>query len=49
MTQKEEGLFQSRLARHLDELRWLYMELYGIRTPAGRPTPTGTAAGSCWA
>ena len=29
MTQKEEGLFQSRLAQHLDELRWLYMELYG--------------------
>ena len=29
MTKKEEALFQSRLARHLDELRWLYMELYG--------------------
>ena len=29
MTKKEEVLFQSRLARHLDELRWLYMELYG--------------------
>lgn len=28
MTKKEEALFQSRLARHLDELRWLYMELY---------------------
>ena len=28
MTKKEEGLFQARLARHLDELRWLYMELY---------------------
>ena len=29
MTKKEEVLFQSRLARHMDELRWLYMELYG--------------------
>ena len=29
MTQKQEALFQSRLARHMDELRWLYMELYG--------------------
>ena len=29
MTKKEEALFQSRLTRHLDELRWLYMELYG--------------------
>ncbi len=28
MTKKEEALFQARLARHLDELRWLYMELY---------------------
>ena len=28
MTKKEEALFQSRLARRLDELRWLYMELY---------------------
>ena len=28
MTKKEEALFQSRLARHMDELRWLYMELY---------------------
>ncbi|MCI8762327.1 MAG: amylosucrase [Oscillospiraceae bacterium] len=28
MTKKEESLFQARLARHLDELRWLYMELY---------------------
>ena len=28
MTKKEEALFQSRLARCLDELRWLYMELY---------------------
>ena len=28
MTKKEEALFQSRLERHLDELRWLYMELY---------------------
>ena len=28
MTKKEEALFQTRLARHLDELRWLYMELY---------------------
>ena len=26
MTKKEEALFQSRLARRLDELRWLYME-----------------------
>ena len=29
MTKKEEQQFQDRLARHLDELRWLYMELYG--------------------
>ena len=29
MTKKEEALFQARLARHMDELRWLYMELYG--------------------
>ena len=46
MTKKEEALFQARLARHLDELRWLYMELYdngdmfaelcdGLRTYAG--------------
>ena len=28
MTKKEEALFQQRLSRHLDELRWLYMELY---------------------
>lgn len=28
MTKKEESLFQHRLSRHLDELRWLYMELY---------------------
>ena len=28
MTKKEESLVQARLARHLDELRWLYMELY---------------------
>ncbi len=29
MTKKEDALFQHRLTRHLDELRWLYMELYG--------------------
>ncbi len=28
MTKKEETLFQNRMARHMDELRWLYMELY---------------------
>ena len=28
MTKKEEQQFQDRLARHLDELRWLYLELY---------------------
>ena len=28
MTRKEESLFRARLDRHLDELRWLYMELY---------------------
>ena len=28
MTKKEETLFQARLGRHMDELRWLYMELY---------------------
>ena len=28
MTKKEETLFQQRLEHHLDELRWLYMELY---------------------
>ena len=25
----EDAVFQKRLARHHDELRWLYMELYG--------------------
>ena len=29
MTKGEETLFQNRLTRHMDELRWLYMELYG--------------------
>ena len=29
MTKKEEALYQNRLTRHIDELRWLYMELYG--------------------
>lgn len=29
MTQKDEKQFQQHLARHIDELRWLYMELYG--------------------
>ena len=24
----KQGTFEKRLARHLDELRWLYMELY---------------------
>ena len=28
MTQQEEAAFRTRLARHHDELRWLYMELY---------------------
>ncbi|MCI9668747.1 MAG: amylosucrase, partial [Oscillospiraceae bacterium] len=28
MTKKEEAQFQMRLAHHIDELRWLYMELY---------------------
>ena len=28
MTKQEEKRFQERLARHHDELRWLYMELY---------------------
>lgn len=28
MTKKEEMLFQDRMARHIEELRWLYMELY---------------------
>lgn len=28
MTRKEETQFQNRMARHIDELRWLYMELY---------------------
>ena len=26
---REDAVFQERLARHHDELRWLYMELYG--------------------
>ena len=26
---REDAIFQERLARHHDELRWLYMELYG--------------------
>lgn len=29
MTIHDERIFQQRLARHMDELRWLYMELYG--------------------
>ena len=29
MTEQENALFRARLARHHDELRWLYMELYG--------------------
>ena len=29
VTRKDDALFQARLARHIDELRWLYMELYG--------------------
>ena len=29
MTKNAEQQFQARLARHIDELRWLYMELYG--------------------
>ncbi len=28
MTKQDDLLFRQRLARHLDELRWLYMELY---------------------
>ena len=28
MTKTEESRFQARLSRHLDELRWLYLELY---------------------
>ena len=28
MTKQDEARFQERLARHHDELRWLYMELY---------------------
>ncbi len=28
MAEKEGILFQNRMARHMDELRWLYMELY---------------------
>lgn len=28
MAKKEEKLFQNRMARHMEELRWLYMELY---------------------
>ena len=28
MTKQEESRFEARLARHHDELRWLYMELY---------------------
>ena len=27
--EKEDGVYQERLVRHLDELKWLYMELYG--------------------
>ena len=26
---KSNAVFQKRLAKHHDELRWLYMELYG--------------------
>ena len=71
---EDSSVFEHRLARHYDELKWLYCELYhgdlgafdslsrcsagagrtarrtcGCRTPNGKPTPTGTAAGSCWA
>ncbi len=28
MAKKEETLFQNRMTRHMEELRWLYMELY---------------------
>ena len=28
MVKKEETPFQSRMDRHMEELRWLYMELY---------------------
>lgn len=28
MNKKQESIFQKRLERHHDELRWLYMELY---------------------
>lgn len=29
MTKQDEKVFRQRLDRHMDELRWLYMELYG--------------------
>lgn len=35
MTKKEEMLFQDRMARHIEELRWLYMELYNDDTASG--------------
>ncbi len=28
MDKKEEKQFQNRMNRHIEELRWLYMELY---------------------
>ena len=28
--EKKDKIFQERMAKKTDELRWLYMELYGI-------------------
>ena len=28
MENKADNIYQTRLERHLDELKWLYMELY---------------------
>ena len=51
--------FHNRLYRRLDELKWLYMELYRdeeafdyfvkMLQSCWRATPAGTAAGTCWA
>ncbi len=35
MIKSDEALFEARLSRHIDELRWLYMELYDDETLFG--------------
>ena len=35
---KSDSVFQERMAKHQDELRWLYMELYGNEEMFGELT-----------